>query len=175
MFILRAIFWLTVLAFLLPAGGEVMRHAQEREAYSTADAGAGAQVETLPAAVYTGRGEPDGAYAADPYYTHDETALPAEPVDKLDQALRLAYAAGKAANDLMQFCERNPDVCDTAVDTASFVTAQISHYGGQAIELAERAMNDGEARPAPPAEPSVVWERVTEGERPLPLERPQRF
>lgn len=173
MFILRAIFWLTVLAFLLPAGGEVMRHAQEREAAPYSAARQDAQmVETLPAAVYT-----DGAAlqtAEAPAYG-DEAALPAEPIDKFEQALRLAHAAGKAASDLMQFCDRNPDVCTTAAETASFVTAQIKHYGGQAIALADRAMNDGEARPVPPAEPSVVWERVTEGERPLPLERPQRF
>lgn len=170
MFVLRAIFWLTVLAFLLPAGGEITRHMQERQAHAeppgTHFAARPASASAEPAAL-AGPYRDERAHRA-------EAADPAESIDKLGQAIRLAQATALAVRDLMHFCERNPDVCDTAADTASFVTAQLTHYGGRAIELADRAIRDEDAPPAAAA-PRVIWEKVSPEDGPVPMERPHRF
>lgn len=106
-FILRAAFWLTVLAFLLPAAG-----------YETTAQPAGM----------------DGFTAA--AYVEGQSA-PAR--DDMGPGEALAIAA-RSAQDVMGFCDRNPDICEKSHAIVGHVVRQTAHYGGQAlIWLTEKA------------------------------------
>lgn len=105
-FILRAAFWLTVLAFLLPAAG----------------------YETTP---QSGPGFASAAYV--------EGEAPLAPADDMGPGEALAIAA-RSAQDVMGFCDRNPDICERSHAIVGHVVRQTAHYGGQAlIWLTEKA------------------------------------
>jgi hypothetical protein len=186
MFILRAIFWIAVLAFLLPTGERagLMDMGSARSFSSPEDQRYDDRFRAQPAAyersgdLYVSNGEPDRwqAEAYGPAGSSPDTALPSEDEetlagtgDKFAHALRLAQATGQAIGDLMEFCDRNPQVCDTAVTTAYFVRAQAEHYGLKGLELIGAAVNEGVDDPA------VIWRRVQSAEGPVPLPRPQRY
>jgi hypothetical protein len=117
-FILRAAFWLTVLAFLLPAAGW--------QADSGQSAGAGMN-PAAPAAYVTH--VPGGA---------DGTAASAGQAD-MDAAEVLTLAA-RSAEDVMGFCSRNPDVCERSHAIVAHVARQTAYYGGKVlIWLTEQA------------------------------------
>lgn len=106
-FILRAAFWLTVLAFLLPAAG-----------YESTPQPAGME-----------------GFATAAYIEGD----PAPAPDDMGPGEALAIAA-RSAQDVMGFCDRNPDICEKSHAIAGHVLRQTAHYGGQAlIWLTEKA------------------------------------
>ena len=104
-FILRAAFWLTVLAFLLPAAGfEITPKG------ASASAG-GMQSATLDAG--------------------DISAAPdanAKPDISATEALSLA---ARSAQDAMGFCDRNPDVCERSGAVINRVIKQGAYYGSR--------------------------------------------
>jgi hypothetical protein len=101
-FILRAAFWLTVLAFLLPAVG-----------YEIAPKGnASAQAGGMQSA------------------TLNADDLTAEPQSDISATEALGLAA-KSAKDAMGFCDRNPDVCERGGAIASHVIQQSAYYGSR--------------------------------------------
>ncbi len=99
-FLLRAAFWITVLAFLLPSAGNLTAsHTPQQETGFT------------NAALASG-----------------EPAAQAEPDMDAGEALTLA---AKSANDVLGFCDRNPDVCDRSSAVVNHVINQTTYYGGQ--------------------------------------------
>lgn len=124
-FILRAAFWLTVLAFLLPVAG-----------YETTPQPAG------PA------GFTHAAYAG------AEPALPAR--DDIGAGEALAIAA-RSAQDVMGFCDRNPDICDKGQAIVSHVVRQTVYYGGQAfVWLSEKVREQREDNPGDTATHAAI-------------------
>lgn len=119
-FVLRAAFWLTVLAFLLP---------------SAEDEGA-PQTAALAGDIY------QAAY-------HDG-APPAEDTD-IGAGDALALAA-RSAQDVMGFCDRNPEVCEKGHAIAGHIIRQTTYYGSMAIvwvtEKARERQQDGTNPPA---------------------------
>lgn len=100
-FILRAAFWLTALAFLLPAAG-----------YESTPQPAGMD------------GFSSAAYA---------TGGPApQPSDEIGAGEALTLAA-RSAQDVMGFCDRNPDICDKSHAIVGHVVRQTAYYGGMAL------------------------------------------
>ena len=121
-FILRAAFWLTVLAFLLPAAG-----------YETTPQPAG--MDGFSSAAFTSAGPAP--------QTADEIGA--------GEALTLA---ARSAQDVMGFCDRNPDICDKSHAIVGHVVRQTAHYGGMALTwLTEKAreQNEGVAAATAPA------------------------
>lgn len=172
MFILRAIFWIAVLAFLLPTG-EGSAPTRAGHGFSAAQS---EDYRPLPAAYRPGEDAygyetvsngPQGSYVSN--QIDPASDMPIATGDKLAHALQLAQATGQAIGDLMAFCDRNPQVCDTAMTTAYFVRAQAEHYGLKGLELIGAAVNEGVD------DPSVIWRRVQSAEGPVPLPRPQRY
>ena len=179
MFILRAIFWIAVLAFLLPTG-EGSAPTRAGHGFSAAQ---NEDYRPLPAAYRPGEDAygpggdaygyetvsngTDGSYASTPIDPASD--MPIATGDKLAHALQLARATGQAIGDLMEFCDRNPQVCETAMATAYFVRAQAEHYGLKGLELIGAAVNEGVD------DPDVIWRRVQTAEGPVPLPRPQRY
>lgn len=120
-FILRAAFWLTVLAFLLPAAG-----------YESTPQPAG--MDGFSNAAYVSGGAP-------------------EPSDDIGAGEALTLAA-RSAQDVMGFCDRNPDICDKSQAVVGHVVRQTAHYGGMALSwLTEKAKEHEKtlAEGAPPA------------------------
>ncbi len=118
-FILRAAFWLTVLAFLLPAAG-----------YETTPQPAGMD------------GFSNAAYVSD--------ATASEEIGA-GEALTLA---ARSAQDVMGFCDRNPDICDKGHAIVGHVARQTAYYGGMALTwLTDKAREHQKdlAAGAPPA------------------------
>ncbi|MBX3505192.1 MAG: DUF5330 domain-containing protein [Parvibaculum sp.] len=111
-FVLRAAFWLTVLAFLLPGAGED---------------------DTSRSAALEGGFTPAGYEAA-------------AGKDDIGAGEALALAA-RSAQDVMGFCDRNPDVCDKSHAIAGHVLRQTTYYGSMAIvwltEKAKERQQDG--------------------------------
>lgn len=117
MFVLRAVFWLTIIAFILPvaAGGRsdsppIVHDANYRDGYT------GNQV-----LVQTRADEPE-VHARD-----------------------LLLMAAQSANDLLGFCDRNPDVCVKSRAIAWYVGQQTLYYGGQAVSWLAARINGGGA------------------------------
>ncbi len=120
-FILRAAFWLTVLAFLLPAAG------WQADSGQSAGAGMNPAAPAAPAAYVTH--VPGGA---------DGTTASAGQAD-MDAAEVLTLAA-RSAEDVMGFCSRNPDVCERSHAIVAHVARQTAYYGGKVlIWLTEQA------------------------------------
>ena len=116
MFVLRAVFWLTIIAFILPvaAGGR----------------------SGSPAILH------DASYGSD---HAGEPALADEP----DVTARdLLLIAAQSANDLLGFCDRNPDVCTKSRIVAQYVGRQTLYYGGQAVTWLAARINGEETAPA---------------------------
>ncbi|MDZ4380432.1 MAG: DUF5330 domain-containing protein [Parvibaculum sp.] len=119
-FILRAAFWLTVLAFLLPAAG-----------YET---------DPQPAGM--------GGYSAAALVTGG-----APPTEDIGAGEALTLAA-RSAQDVMGFCDRNPDICAKSHAIVGHVVRQTAHYGATALTwLTEKARehNQGATAAAQPA------------------------
>lgn len=99
-FLLRAAFWITVLAFLLPSAGNLT-------------ASQTSQPETGFTNAALASGEPDPK---------------SEPDMDAGEALTLA---AKSAEDVLGFCDRNPEVCDRSSAAINHVINQTVYYGGQ--------------------------------------------
>ncbi len=57
--------------------------------------------------------------------------------ERVEDELNLADVASAAmasADDVLSFCDRNPQTCDTAWTTAIHVQRQIKHYGALAFD-----------------------------------------
>lgn len=122
-FILRAAFWLTVLAFLLPAAG----------------------YETDPQPAGT------GGYSAASLVTGG--APPGEDIGA-GEALTLA---ARSAQDVMGFCDRNPDICAKSNAIASHVVRQTAHYGSMALTwLTEKAREHEQGATAGSSQPAAL-------------------
>lgn len=126
-FLLRAAFWITVLAFLLPSAGNLT-------ASHTPQAPTGFTNATLANA------EPDAK---------------AEPEMDAGEALTLA---AKSAEDVLGFCDRNPEVCDRSSAVINHVINQTAYYGGQVFvwltDKARETTADDKSRVATPPENS---------------------
>ncbi|MBC7101646.1 MAG: DUF5330 domain-containing protein [Parvibaculum sp.] len=121
-FILRAAFWLTVLAFLLPAAGyEMDPKPAGMEGYSSA-------------ALVTGAAPP----------TEDIGA---------GEALTLA---ARSAQDVMGFCDRNPDICAKSHAIVGHVVRQTAHYGGMALTWLTEKAREHEQGAAAGSQPAAI-------------------
>lgn len=121
-FVLRAAFWLTVLAFLLPGAEE------EGPSRNAAIVG----------------GPHHAAY-------HVESASPPIAVENIGAGDALALAA-RSAQDVMGFCGRNPEVCDKSHAIAGHIVRQTTHYGSMAIVwVTEKAREHQQDSPDQPA------------------------
>lgn len=117
MFILRAAFWLTVIAFILPVASSIQ----------------------LPSARVH-----DAAYSVNADGSAEQTAHVSEPEVGAGDLLTIV---ARSAEDLFGFCERNPDVCAKSRAVAARVVDQTLHYGGRAITWLAARVNDREAPP----------------------------
>lgn len=122
--ILRAAFWLTVLAFLLPAAGpEASPHSA-----SVHHASLGAE------------------------HTGSEVAASTEA--DIDAGEMLSLAA-RSAQDMMGFCDRNPDVCARGQAVVTHVARQTAFYGGKLFQwLTEKAREPRPDEPGPETGPA---------------------
>ena len=117
-FLLRAAFWITVLAFLLPSAGNLTASKEPLQASGYSMAVAGGEAEQ-----------------------------PAEPDMNAGEALTLA---AKSAEDVLGFCDRNPDVCERSSAVVRHVINQTTYYGGQLVMwLTERAKGTSQAASQP--------------------------
>ena len=118
MFILRAAFWLTVIAFILPVASSIQ----------------------LPSARVH-----DVAYSVNESAAAEQPAQASGPEVGAGD---LVTIVARSAEDLFGFCERNPDVCAKSRAVAARVIDQTVHYGGRAITWLAARVTDQEATPA---------------------------
>ncbi len=135
-FLLRAAFWLTVLAFLLPA--------------------AGFEITPKGASASTGGMQTATLEAGDLSATPDAKA---QPDISATEALGLA---ARSAKDAMGFCDRNPDVCERSGAVINRVIRQGAYYGSRiflwltdkARSTTQQHENSEDSQGAPSAAPS---------------------
>lgn len=66
----------------------------------------------------------------------------------------VAGAAMASADDVLSFCDRNPQTCDTAWTIAVHVQAQVKHYGALALDWAASQQSSNTPAHQPRARPS---------------------
>ena len=101
-FLLRAAFWITVLAFLLPSAGNLAN---------------------------TQSSQPGSGYT-NTALTGTEPAGQAQANSDMDAGEALNLAA-KSAEDVLGFCDRNPDVCSKSGAVVQHVIDQTAYYGSR--------------------------------------------
>lgn len=77
--------------------------------------------------------------------------------ERAEQQLNLTDVAGAAmasADDVLSFCDRNPQTCDTAWTIAIHVQAQVKHYGALALDWAASQQNSNTPAHQPRVRPS---------------------
>ena len=121
MFLVRAAFWLTVIAFILPIAASSPD--PERSGFH-------------PAAL-TAEGASVGSGAA-------SSALPAPEIS----AGEVISLLGRSAEDVLGFCDRNPDVCAQSRAVVRHVAHQVYHYGGRMIVWLAAQINEPSAESA---------------------------
>ncbi len=77
--------------------------------------------------------------------------------ERVDEQLNLTDVAGAAmasADDVLSFCDRNPQTCDTAWTIGVHVQAQVKHYGALALDWVATQQNSTPPAHQPRARPS---------------------
>lgn len=76
---------------------------------------------------------------------------------RVEEQLNLTDVAGAAmasADDVLSFCDRNPQTCETGWTIAVHVQAQVKHYGALALEWVATQQNSTTPAHQPRARPS---------------------
>ena len=144
-FLLRAAFWITVLAFLLPSAGNLANTQP-----TTQDSG------------YTNAALASGE--------------PVRKTDDMDAGEALTLAA-KSAQDMMGFCDRNPDVCEKSGAVVKHVIDQTAYYGSRLFlwltDKAKETTQTDETRAAAQPEPLHEGSQHQAPAYAVPAARPQ--
>lgn len=77
--------------------------------------------------------------------------------ERVEEQLNLTDVAGAAmasADDVLSFCDRNPQTCETGWTIAVHVQAQVKHYGALALDWVATQQNSNTPAHQPRARPS---------------------